>query len=181
MSIFTQIKSFIKYNLMKENGTSNESPNWTMELKHYNSNAFCWCTKQGAFKVNVQIKQDENEKTYLVTLKDINIDSPFLKDLKRYTIRQNELMSFYDEFRQEDMGYYTSNELTGFNAYYNESKYEKLDRKDSCTYELYVQSLGFNNYEEYVVFKEKYPNLMDNEDEEFQKFLEQIRTEEYAI
>lgn len=179
MSIFTQIKNFIKFNLMKENGNGLESPNWTMELKHYNSNAFYWCTRQGAFKVDVKIKQDEKEKVYLVTLKDINLDSPFLKDLKRYTIRQNELMSFYDEFRQEDIGNYTSEHLTGFEAYYNSLKYEKLDKKDSCTYELYIQSLGFDNYEQYMLFIEKYPNLLDEED--FDNFLNQTRVEEYEI
>lgn len=180
MSIFSSVKKFIKFNLMKENGNSLESPNWTMELDYYNANAWYWMTKQGAFKVSVEIKQDEKEKIYLVTLKDINLDSPFLKDLKRYTVRQNELMSFYDEFRQEDIGNYTSEHLTGFEAYYNnEYRYEKLDKKDSCTYELYIQSLGFDNYEQYMLFIEKYPNALDEED--FNDFLNQTKVEEYEI
>ena len=59
--------------------------------------------------------------------------------------------------------------------------YEHLEKADSCTFELFLQSIGFNAFEDYLAFVEKYP-LEDKEiDERYRQFLnEKVEGREYA-
>ena len=63
---------------------------------------------------------------------------------------------------------------------YDKEFYEYLDRADSCTFELFLNSKGFDTYEQYQLFTEKYPNL-SFEDSEFTQFVNEfIENRDYS-
>lgn len=69
---------------------------------------------------------------------------------------------------------------TGYSSCPNNNRqYEYLSREDSQTFEHFVQSLGYDNYQDYI----KYNEFAINEDkinEMYQRFLEGYTTPEYC-
>ena len=59
--------------------------------------------------------------------------------------------------------------------------YEYIEKADSCTFDLFLQSIGFNNFEEYLNYVEKYPLEDKDIDERYREFLNRnIESREYA-
>lgn len=119
----------------------------------YPQNAITYLTSQGALKIaNVEVKPDEDwGKKYVIEFKDINLDAPFFRAIKKISINTSDIMEYNDKFRADDNKWYSNSNIVGYDAYYiDDTKYEKLEREDSCVFELFAQWLGYNNYQDFV-------------------------------
>ena len=150
----------------------------------YPSDEIVWMTtKAKAFKVESVTKSEENgQKVYTIKYKDLNPTSQFLeKALEIAEIKQRKYAKFH-EFehlapRQKSLAYYDKYrvELDCPNVDYKSIglEYEMLDRADDCTFELFVQKFGWNNYTEFREFIESSTlETQDRINELFKQFKE---------
>lgn len=119
----------------------------------YPQGAIKYLTGQGALKVeSVSVEPDDEwGKAYVIKFKDINLDAPFFKSLKRSSVYVSELMEYNDKNRADDNKYMSNGNIVGYEAYFvDETRYEKLSREDSCVFEMFAQWLGYNNYQDFI-------------------------------
>lgn len=155
MNYFKEIYNIVKNNLLVENFNYNSKYVFKREQKiesrgSYPQGVISYLTKQGALKIT-EVKIEPHIKggrNYVIKFDDVNLDSPFFKALKKMDNHDN--LKFNDEFRADDNKYFSNGNICGYDAYYmDESRYEKLERKDSCVFELFAQWLGFENYQDF--------------------------------
>ena len=156
MNYFKQIFDIVKNNLLVENFNYNSKYVFERELKieargKYPQAVISYLTNQGAIKI-AEVKIEPHYKggrNYIIEFKDVNLDAPFFKSLKKMDNHDN--LKFNDEFRADDNRYSSNGNIVGYDAYYiDESRYEKLSREDSCVFELFAQWLGYDNYQDFV-------------------------------
>lgn len=153
----------------------------------YPERIITYMTAQKAFKiVNVKKYPIDNGYQFTIEYKDVYTGCDFLS-------RAYEALERREEYKHKK-GFYSTesvvnkfghindeyrDELTCKN--YNKELYEHLEKADSCTFELFLQSIGFNTFEDYLAFVEKYPIEDKDIDERYRQFLnEKVESREYA-
>lgn len=162
---------------------------FTFVNRFYPEAIIMFMTKQKAFKVAKVNKMPINDGyRFTIEYKDVYTGCDFLsrafealerkeqwKHRKGYYSNESVVNKFghiNDEFRDE---------LICKNYEEDNNLYEHLEKADSCTFDLFLQSIGFNNFEEYLKFVEKYPLEDKDIDDRYRKFLnERIESREYA-
>ena len=163
-------------------------------IGYYPEKAIVWLTtKKKLFKV-AKITKSYNTRIhifdYTIEYKDFNEYSDFVAGaIDKFRHHQQEYLNkrkrenmpvtikfldYYDEHRQELECPNWSNEAdeTGYRECPNNNReYEHLTREDNCTFELFCQWLGYDNYQDYI------DNSELDEDEEnklYDKFREDV-------
>lgn len=156
-NIFNTIRNLVKSQIKAEKSADLKytDPALTQLISkgRYPQGAIQYLTKQGALKVeSVKVEPDDEwGKCYVIKFKDINLDAPFFKGLKRSAIYVSEMMEYNDQVRADDNKYMSNGNIVGYDAYYiDDSKYEKLSREDSCVFEMFAQWLGHDNYQDFI-------------------------------
>jgi hypothetical protein len=154
---FAEILSIVKNNVLSEKFSGkyiNEKKEQKItSIGFYPQGVITYLTRQGAFKVaNVSVEKDNYwGKKYVIEFKDVNLDAPFFRSIKKLSVNTSDRLEYNDQYRAEDNRYSSNGNIVGFDAYYcDDTKYEKLSREDSCVFELFAQWLGYNNYEDFI-------------------------------
>lgn len=163
----------------------------------YPQQAIVWLVKNKVMKcISLNLIKD----TYYLKYKDVDTSNDFLQvayDIA-YNKREKKLrkgllsnepvstkfLNINDQFRYELECPNWSNEIdeTGYAPCPNNNKeYERISREDSQTFEHFVQSLGYDNYQDFIKYNEFGINETQDEiDRLYQQFLEGYNTPEYA-
>jgi len=156
----------------------------------YPEKVITYMTAQKAFKVvNVSKYPVDNGYQFTIEYKDVCTSCDFLdrayealKAKEEYKRRKGYTGEYANESVVNKFGHINDeyrDELTCKN--YNKDLYEHLEKADSCTFDLFLQSIGFNTFEEYLAFVEKYPLEDKDIDERYREFLNRdIESREYA-
>ena len=160
---------------------------FTFDCDYYPEKVITSFTKQKAFKVDrVDKKYMSDRYIYTIHYKDVYTESEALskaynalkakedyKHKKGYYSNESVVQKFLhinDEYRDE---------LECKN--YQKNIYEYLDKADDCTFELFLASIGFDKYEDYLAYVEKYPLEDKDIDMRYREFLNsQKENREYA-
>ena len=179
------------FNIIRQQIITNEvfgkEKKFTFTNNFYPERIIVFMTKQKAFKVcKVSKMPIENGYKFTIEYKDVCTSCDFLD-------RAYEALKAKEEWKHRK-GYYSNesvvnkfghindeyrDELTCKN--YNKDLYEHLEKADSCTFDLFLQSIGFNTFEEYLKYVETYPLEDKDIDERYREFLiRNIEDREYA-
>ena len=159
--------------------------------RFYPESVIVFMTKQKAFKIDkiVKVPVDKGYE-YIVSYKDVCTSCDFLD-------RAYEALKAKEEYKTK-RGFYSnapvSTKFLELNDIYRtelecknyiktgEDFYEYLDKADSCTFEIFLQKIGFENYDSFAKYIESQPkSVSEIIDEKYQEFLNsEIETRDYA-
>lgn len=160
---------------------------FTFQNRFYPERIILFMTRQKAFKIT-KVKKEPVSNGYKFTIeyKDVWTGCDFLD-------RAYEALKAKEEWKHRK-GFYSNesvvnkfghindeyrDELTCKN--YDKEFYEHLEKADDCTFELFLQSIGFECFEEYLKYVEKYPLEDKDIDERYRQFLnDKVESREYA-
>lgn len=195
----TAIFNTIKNQLVKNE--INDSKRVLTLQDFYPEKIIVWLTtKQKAFKVTKLNKYIKNgKKCFDIEYKDVLTSCDFLdtayeiakakkeKNIKKgYTSDESiatKFLKLNDIYRYEleCPNWSASSEEDGYKQCpFNNKEYEILDKADDCTFELFLQQLGYENYKDFISkheFDKK--ELFEIFDEEYKEFLNNLHTQEY--
>jgi hypothetical protein len=162
---------------------------FTFYNNFYPERIILFMTKQKAFKIaKVTKKPMNNGYQFTIEYKDVYTGCDFLSKAFEALQRKEEYKHRKGYYNNESVvnkfGHINDeyrDELICKNFEEGKDLYEHLEKADDCTFELFLQSIGFNNFEEYLAFVEKYPLEDKDIDERYRYFLnEKIESREYA-
>lgn len=156
----------------------------------YPEKIIVYMTKQKAFKI-CKVTKEPADVGYKFTIeyKDVYTECDFLSEgynalkyryerKKRKGYDSNE--SVVTKFLHINDTYRDELECKNYKKTIDEF-YEYLEKADSCTFELFIQSIGFNSFEDYLNYVEKYPLENKDIDERYREFINKnIENRTYA-
>lgn len=155
--VFSIIRNQIVFNetqKLRGNETKNE---FTVKY-FYPEKVILWMTKKAkAFKVaKVTHGYDENGiRTYTIEYKDVNTYSPFLE--QRYSIEENKIIEYMKKHEfdylpvvEKSLAYNDKYRYELECPNYEYANKERIDKADSCTFELNIQQMGYESYKDFI-------------------------------
>lgn len=175
MSIFQIIKSQILSNERNEEigflGNYNKCNSFVIKGKSYPQRAIVWLTDKKVFKVaSVQELRDSNNRKigFEITYKNLDIENEFFKFSQARTRRTKD---------SSDYRGYSSGRVDVTSYWSDENKYEFLEPEDSCTIQLMLQAMGYENYREFALINEGTTSLMEELYAQYVEFSSQLANE----
>lgn len=186
MNIFQIIRMLVNKQITNEYGNSkftNDGQDWTEYTVYQNPKfAVKWLKENGIADVEIKRKQTYYGCEYTIKLKDYNLDTEFFKREKKRTIPVSKLQSWYDEHRPDDDRTYSQSRVDDEYYHQDETLYEKLALEDNCTFEMFLQSLGYNSYKDFLLKHENdTKEFREIIDEKYKEFLEKNTAKDYEI
>lgn len=191
-NIFNSIRNQIVYNeTQKLRG--NESKSSFKVKGYYPEKVITWITMQAkAFKI-AKVTADYNNgiREYTIQYKDLNTSSEFIapayekeeyKILKYQRRHEFDHLSVVEKSLATNDKYRAELECPNFDYKRYGLDNEYLDKADSCTFEMFIQKLGFNNYKDFAKYIEtQTKDVSELIEEKYQEFLKtEVETQEYA-
>lgn len=186
-NIFKQIKYLANKQITNNFGNAKFNQDglaWdSIKTRFYPQAQVMWLVKNNiAVLDSVKTDNDEKGKFYVIKFKEFNLDNPFFEREKKRTLPVSQLMAWNDEHRQEDERTYSQSRVDDDYYYQDETRYEKLALEDNCTFEMFIQSLGYNSYRDFLLQHENdTKEFREIIDEEYKEFLNEISTKEYEV
>lgn len=191
-NIFNSIRNQIVFNeTQKLRG--NESKNSFKVKGYYPEKIITWITmKAKAFKVaKVTCDFNNGVKEYTIQYKDINTSSEFIalayekeeyKILKYQRRHEFDHLSVVEKSLATNDKYRAELECPNFDYKRYGLDNEYLDKADNCTFELFLQKIGFENYLAFAKYIETTTkDVSELIEEKYQEFLKtEVETQEYA-
>lgn len=167
----------------------------------YPEGCIVWlCKNQKAFKVTGMKKFIHNsEKVYEISYEAVNTACDFLDVAyesakykrerairKGYTLNESprtKSLKINDMFRAELDCPNWSNKAdeTGYKQCpYNDKEFEHLDKEDDCCFEIYLQQIGYDNYQDFIKKNEfSTKEYMEIFEENYKEFLNNLHAKDY--
>lgn len=193
-NFFKLIKSMVNRQISNEYGNAKynqDGLSWdSIKTRFYPQGQVMWLVKNNIATLDsVTVDKDTNGKYYVIKFKEFNLDNPFFKAEKRRTLLASQLRGYQDSeengkfANREDMQRSYSQSRVDDEYYVaDETRYEKLSLEDNCTFELYLQKLGYNSYRDFILEHENdTQEFREILDEDYRNFLEEISSKEYEI
>jgi len=185
MTVFEMIKT----NLV--NAIRAERTFGSITFKAYPYKQIIWLCKQGVFKVE---KLEKEDGKYILHYKNMDTSSNFLKSTYEYLERKgligehknesitNKFGHIYSKYRQELECPNWSSEPDEYgyvaNPFGKDNGFEKLDKADSCMFDLVIQELGYENYEDFVKHTNEEERKVIEESLEYKE--EELKAQTYS-
>ncbi len=191
-NIFNIIRNQIVYN-ESQKLRGNES-NDSFKLRgYYPEKIITWITmKAKAFKIS-KVTSDYNNglREYVIYYKDLNPASEFIApayEKEEYRIKKYQRKHEFDHLSVVQKSLATNDkyraelECPNFDYKRFGIDNEYLEKSDSCTFEIFLQKLGFENYSDFAKYIEtKSKAVSELIEEKYQEFLEsEIENQEYS-
>lgn len=192
VNIFNSVRNQIVYNeTQKLRG--NETTNSFKIKGYYPEKIITWMTmKAKAFKI-AKVTTDYNNgvREYKIQYKDLNLASEFIapayekeeyKILKYQRKHEFDHLSVVEKALATNDKYRAELECPNFDYKRFGIDNEFLDKADSCTFEIFLQKIGFENYSAFAKYIETQPkDVSELIEEKYQEFLKyETENQEYA-
>jgi len=191
-NIFNIIRKQVVFNeTQKLRGNDNIRDTFTIR-GYYPEKIIAWITKKAkAFKIaKVSSDYDNGTRIYTIQYKDLNLYSEFLAQLyekEEYKILKYQRKHEFDNLSVVEKALATNDKYRAeldcpnfdYKRYGVDNEY--LEKADSCVFEIFLQKLGFDNYNEFAKYIEtQNKDVSELIEEKYQEFLKsEVENQEY--